>query len=363
MSFLRQIQLLQYRNYLQITQNFNSDIVCFCGNNGVGKTNLLDAIYSLCCCKSYFNRTDISNTKHQFIGHRIDGWFLEDEQKEQKVSLIFRENNKKEICLNHVAYEKFSQHLGKFPCVMIAPDDVEIINGSSELRRKLIDTILSQTNPEYLKKLVAYNAILQQRNALLKQWNANDSNQFELLVILNHQLIPLGNFIFRERNNFLLILIDLINNLYQQIANSEERITLEYQSQLTNENFDDLLSKNVQQDIYLQRTNTGIHKDDIQILLNDIKFKQIASQGQKKSLLFALKLAEWQYIKNSTNKSPILLLDDIFEKLDENRLSSLLNIILHQAPTQIFITHTQAEKLNEVFNALKKEVQIINIAN
>lgn len=363
MSFLRQIQLIQYRNYEMFKQEFFKQIVCFCGKNGVGKTNILDAIYSICCCKSYFNRSDASNTKQHLKGHRIDGWFTNSNNTDEKVSLIFRENNKKEICLNEVAYEKFSYHLGKFPCVMIAPDDVEIINGSSEGRRKFIDTILAQTNTIYLQKLVAYNAIIQQRNALLKQWQNHANNNFELIEVLNLQLEPLGNYIFEERTKFLQQFISSVNNLYNEIAKSDELIELEYCCQLLNNNFLELLEKNIQQDIFLQRTTIGIHKDDIEILLNKNKFKQIASQGQKKSLLYALKVAAWQYIFNTTGKSPLLLLDDIFEKLDEQRLMSLLKIIIQQPNIQIFITHTQAEKLQEVFSGLNKEVQIINVAN
>jgi len=362
MSHLRQIQLIQYRNYTHFVQQFTSEIVCFCGNNGVGKTNILDAIYSICCCKSYFNRADGSNTTHHLKGHRIDGWFLNANNKEDKVSLVFRENNKKEICFNDVAYEKFSHHLGKFPCVMIAPDDVEIINGTSEGRRKFIDAILSQTNIIYLQKLVAYNTLLQQRNALLKQWESHTNSNFELIEVLNAQLVLLGNYIYTQRKVFLEKFILAVNELYAQISKSNEVIELDYISQLKDDTFLNLLHKNLQQDIYLQRTTNGVHKDDVEILLNKNKFKQIASQGQKKSLLFALKIAEWQYIDTTTHKPPILLLDDIFEKLDEQRLTSLLNIILQQPNIQIFITHTQSEKLSSVFSDLKKEVQIINIA-
>ncbi|MFY8127993.1 MAG: DNA replication/repair protein RecF [Chitinophagaceae bacterium] len=362
MSFLRQIQLIQYRNYNKFSEQFTQQIVCFCGKNGVGKTNLLDAIYSMCCCKSYFNRTDASNTTHELKGHRIDGWFVNQLDSDEKVSLIFRENNKKEICLNDVPYEKFSYHLGKFPCIMIAPDDVEIINGSSELRRKFIDAILSQTNFTYLQKLVTYNNILQQRNALLKQWQNQANHSLELIDVLNNQLEPIGNYIFNERKKFLENFIETVNTLYHDIAKSHETIELAYNCQLLETSFNDLLQKNLQQDIFLQRTTVGIHKDDIEILLNKNKFKQIASQGQKKSLLYALKVAAWQYIFNTTGKSPLLLLDDIFEKLDEQRLMSLLKIIIQQPNIQIFITHTQAEKLQEVFSGLNKEVQIINVA-
>ncbi len=357
---LQNISLVQFRNYVQQRFQFTKNIVGICGQNGVGKTNLLDAIYYLSFSKSYFNRSDGSNVNHDLQGFRLEGnYFLEN--NDVNVTCILRENNKKEFLLNNEEYKKLSEHIGKLPCVMIAPDDVELITGGSEIRRKFIDVILSQINGDYLQHLIAYNNLLQQRNSLLKQYAATNNLDDILFNIITEQLATKGNIIFNIRQSFLVDFLPSVTDSYQQIANTNDTIICSYQSQLINNNFLQLLQQNLQSDMALQRTNIGIHKDDIEILMSEKKFKIEASQGQRKSLLFAFKLSEWQTINQHKGFPPILLLDDVFEKLDANRMNNLLHIVSSENDAQIFITDTHKERLETQLASLNKDFEIIMI--
>jgi DNA replication and repair protein RecF len=360
MLLLQNISLIQFRNYLHNQFFFTKNIVGICGANGKGKTNLLDAIYYLSFCKSYFNRTDASNTTHHHKGFRIEGNFLL-QQKINNVTCIVRENNKKEFLFNNEEYKKLSTHIGQLPCVMIAPDDIELVSGSSELRRKFIDIILAQTDATYLQILIEYNNVLLQRNSLLKQYAITGKIDDTLFAIFTEQLTQKGNLIFGIRNEFLKYFLPVVNKNYQAIANTTDELGCNYQSQLMNKNFAKILHQNLQTDMAVQRTTTGIHKDDIEFLMGEIKFKTEASQGQKKSLLFALKLSEWQTIKEYKKFAPVLLLDDVFEKLDEQRMNNLLHIVSAENDSQIFITDTHKSRLELQLTALNKEFEMIEV--
>jgi DNA replication and repair protein RecF len=357
---LRNISLIQFRNYVQHSFQFSQNIVGICGQNGVGKTNLLDAIYYLSFCKSYFNRSDSSNVNHDLQGFRVEGNYLLN-NKNISVTCIVRENNKKEFLLNNDEYKKLSEHIGKLPCVMIAPDDVELITGSSELRRKFIDVILSQINDSYLQHLIAYNNLLLQRNSMLKQYATSGNLDDVLFNIITEQFATKGTIIFQIRIAFLQNFLPTILSSYHQIANTNDALVCNYQSQLFNNNFLQLLQQNLQIDMLLQRTNIGIHKDDIEILMGSNKFKTEASQGQRKSLLFAFKLSEWQIIQQDKGFPPILLLDDVFEKLDAERMNNLLQIVSSQSDAQIFITDTHKDRLEHQLATLNKDFEIIEI--
>jgi len=360
MPQLQNISLTHYRNYIAQKFFFKENIVGICGANGVGKTNLLDAIYYLSFSKGYFARTDSSNVHHNEQGFRIEGnYFIQN--KPYNVVCVLRENNKKEFYFNNEEYKKLSKHIGKIPCVMIAPDDIELITGSSEVRRKFIDVILSQINDDYLQYLISYNGFLQQRNSILKQYGITQILDETLFGILTEQVAKFGTMIFEIRTAFLNTFLPLVNDFYRQIAASEkEDIDCKYQSPLSNNDFANLLSKNLQSDMYLQRTNVGIHKDDIDFFINTIKFKSEASQGQRKSLLFALKLAEWQTLYKQKGFPPLLLLDDVFEKLDANRMHNLMQIVSNEE-AQIFITDTHKERLYQQLVSLNKSFEIIEI--
>ena len=357
---LTQINLIQFRNYETSTVSFSEPIVAICGMNGTGKTNLLDAIYYLGFSKSYFGRTDAQNVQHGKQGMRVSGVYQKSNEVVD-VSFIIRENNKKELNVAGVPVKKLSEHIGQFPCVMIAPDDIELITGGSEERRKLMDSILSQTNKTYLEQLIAYNKILQQRNSLLKQLAENPGMGNDLLEIYNEQLIQSGQTIFSCRKAFLNTFLPQVGVNYQQIAGKAEALQLSYESPLLQKNFSSILKDNLSKDMTLQRTSSGVHRDDIGFFLNDCPFKTEASQGQRKSLLFAIKLAEWEYLRNSIGTPPILLLDDVFEKLDESRMAHLLTTVSREPFGQVFITDTHAERIREKLEGTNRPYQLIQL--
>lgn len=357
---LSKIGLTHFKNYEFETFEFSSRVTGICGLNGMGKTNLLDAIYYCCFTKSYFTSSDQLNVGFGKEGFRLEGSFANDNGA-LKVTCINRGTGKKEFYLNDVQYEKLSSHIGLLPTVMIAPDDIEIITGGSEERRKLIDTIICQLDPTYLQQLMIYNKVLQQRNGLLKQFAEKNYVDEPLLQILDEQLISPGNYVFEKRQAFASQLIPLVQDFYRQIAEKEEMIRISYESKLIKQSFQDLLNQNRERDRYLQRTNAGIHKDDMLFELNGQPFKTVASQGQRKSLLFAIKLAEYEIMREGKGFPPLLLLDDVFEKLDDTRMKNLLNWVCNQNQGQVFITDTHRERLENAFAQLKVEGQIIEL--
>ncbi len=360
MLHLSKISLTLFKNYEFISFDFSSRVVGICGLNGKGKTNLLDAIYYCCFTKSYFTSSDQLNIQFNQEGFRLEAQF-EHSSLPHKVVCINRLAVKKEFYLNEMPYEKLSQHIGLLPTVMIAPDDIEIITGGSEGRRKLIDTILCQLDAHYLQQLMIYNKVLLQRNSLLKQFAEKGTSDEPLLQILNQQLATPGNYVFQKRKEFTAQLVPLVQNFYQLIAENDEVVKIVYESKMLQHSLEDLLIKNRDRDGYLQRTNAGPHKDDLSFELNGQAFKSIASQGQRKSLLFAVKLAEFEIIKSSKGFAPLLLLDDVFEKLDGSRMQNLLHWVCVKNDGQVFITDTHRERLEQSLTALNVEAQIIEL--
>jgi DNA replication and repair protein RecF len=357
---LTKISLTLFKNYDFSSFDFNQRVIGICGLNGKGKTNLLDAIYYCCFTKSYFTGTDQLNISFGKEGFRLEALFQNGTDL-QKVVCINRGTAKKELFLNEVLYEKLSKHIGLLPTVMIAPDDIEIITGGSEGRRKLMDTILCQLDANYLQQLIIYNKVLLQRNSLLKQFAEKGKTDEPLLQVLDQQLIGPGNYVFQKRKHFSLQLVPLVQNFYKQIAENDELIRIVYDSKLLHHDFEELLAKTRERDGYLQRTNAGPHKDDLLLELNGQPFKLIASQGQRKSLLFALKLAEYEIIKSNKGFAPLLLLDDVFEKLDESRMKNLLHWVCNENQGQVFITDTHKERLQFAFEQLNVTGQIIEL--
>ena len=380
MFFINKISLTQFKNYPFTTFNFPERVIGICGLNGKGKTNLLDAIYYCCFTKSYFTKIDGLNMQFDTDGFRIEantklmsyppalsgsrregGTELSEGEKESEIVCIFRGAGKKEVLLNGVAYSKLSEHIGKFPAVMIAPDDIGLITDGSEERRRFMDTVLSQMDANYLQQLLIYNKVLLQRNSLLKSFAEQGKPDWQLLEALDEQLIKPGGFIFTKRKAFTEALIPLVQKFYHRIADNDEVITLQYDSRLHDSNFYDLLNNYRQKDFLSQRSNAGIHKDDIVFQLNGQVFKTTASQGQRKSLLFALKLAEFELLKANKGFAPLLLLDDVFEKLDDNRMQQLLHWVCNENEGQVFITDTHKERLQEAFEKLDTAYQIIEL--
>jgi DNA replication and repair protein RecF len=360
MLILKNISLFQFRNYHSGSFSFDKNIIGFCGKNGSGKTNLLDAIYYLCFTKSYFNKTDAQNTAHGKIGFRIEGNFKNVEIP-HKVVCVVRENGKKEFSADEEMYTKFATHIGKFPCVMIAPDDIAIITEASDERRKFIDYTISQLDAGYLQTLIDYNKLLQQRNALLKQAAEQGKTDETLFQIISTQLIKNGNLIFKRRQEFCKDFIPVVINLYNEISKSNEKLLINYTSNLQTDSFENLLKQNRLKDLALQRTTKGIHRDDLEFKIDDGVFKSLASQGQRKSLLFALKLAEYETILQHKGFAPLMLLDDIFEKLDEDRMHNLLSRVCIKNSGQIFITDTHCNRLNEALKKLDVQYQLIHL--
>ncbi|MES2881040.1 MAG: DNA replication and repair protein RecF, partial [Bacteroidota bacterium] len=324
------------------------------------KTNLLDAIHYLCFTKSYFTRQDGVNVLQGHDGFRMEGHFLLND-KEEKAVCILRETGRKEFSVNDELYTKFSKHIGRYPCVIIAPDDVQLILGTSEERRKFIDTLLSQLDHQYLQSLIAYTKILQQRNSFLRNYADSFSKDLSVLDVLDEQLWKEGTVIFEKRREFLLRFLPTVKHLYNEIAQRSENINLFYESEMHGVGLEELLKQNRQKDLMLQRSTGGVHKDDLVFSFNEQPFKSIASQGQRKSLLFALKLAEMEIIKEEKHLSPILLLDDVFEKLDDERIGNLLLRVCADEETQIFITDTNCRRLTTQLAQINQQFQLIEL--
>lgn len=320
----------------------------------------MDAIYYLCFTKSYFSKSDQQNVFNGSSGFRIEGNFSL-QKLEQKVTCILRETGKKEFQLNLELYEKFSAHVGKFPCVIIAPDDVQIIAGGSEERRRFLDALLCQLDAKYLQSLIEYNKILQQRNGYLRSLAERNLGDTSLLDVYDEQLLSPGNYVFEQRQTFLRGILPRVRQFYKRIAGNEEPIELRYSSQLLQYPLENILNRNRDRDILLQRTSGGIHKDDIEITLKEQNFKNIGSQGQRKSLLFAMKLTEYETLIQAKGFAPLLLLDDVFEKLDAGRMHNLLDWVCVQNEGQIFITDTHGDRIRTHLEQLSKNYQLIQL--
>lgn len=344
------LQLLHFKNYTQGDFHFPARIICIHGANGCGKTTILDAIHYLCFTKSYFQHLDSAIITHGKHGMRLDARF--ENQTSHLVTCIIRENGRKEFLIDESPYVGFSQHIGKFPCVFIAPDDINLIMEGSETRRKFLDAMMSQTNAAYMQHLILYNRYLQQRNSLLKQWAEGGVKDFSLLAVYNKQLHEIGTRVFEEREHYCTKFKTKVKQIYALLTEAKEEIDLYYSSQLQREPLLDLLEKHSDRDILTQRTNFGIHKDDLVFNLQGMPMKQVASQGQRKSFLFALKLAQFEMVHELTGKFPLLLLDDIFEKLDEQRSRQLITYI-KRSESQVFITDTHEERLQEAFRDME----------
>ncbi len=357
---LKHITLTQFRNYSFADFSFPGRITGFCGKNGIGKTNILDGIYYLCFTKSYSGRPDSGSVKSGFNGFRIQGE-LHRLGSDHTVVCILRESGKKELLIDDESYSRFSSHIGKFPAVMICPDDINLISGSSEARRRFLDTILSQISIPYLENLIRYNKIMVERNSLLKKIADGQVYDEILLDILDQQLSETGEFIYSERIQFLQTFIPETTRFYELIAGRIEETSVNYKSIPAGHSYRELLRQSRARDIAMQRTNIGIHRDDLEFFLGDQPFKSIASQGQKKSLLFALKLAEFNTLKKKNGFSPLLLLDDIFEKLDEKRMMNLLHWVCEENEGQVFLTDTHKQRLQEIMEKLSVPYQLIEL--
>ena len=358
--FLNRLTLVNYKNFESSTFEFDTKINCFVGANGIGKTNALDAIYHLAFGKSYFNPVATQNIKHGEEFFVVDGQFNKNE-RDEKLIVSLKKGQKKVIKRNGKAYEKFSEHIGFIPLVIISPADRDLISEGSDVRRKFIDSVISQSDKAYLKDLIGYNKILSQRNALLKYFALNNTYNSDTLEVYNEQLKTFGQPIFEKRDTFLKTFIPIFKKRYATISNSSESVNLKYKSDLFETDLAELLKNNLGKDRAIQYTSIGIHKDDLIFQIEDYPIKKFGSQGQQKSFLIALKLAQFDFIKQQSGVPPILLLDDIFDKLDENRVAQIIKMVDNTHFGQIFISDTHPERTENVVKQIHQSYKIIKL--
>jgi DNA replication and repair protein RecF len=357
---ITRLSLTQFRNYDQASFVFNRRVVGISGRNGLGKTNLLDAIYYLCFTRSYFSRTDAASVRTGTEGFRIQGVF-ELGSNVHEIACILRETGKKELQVDHEQVARFSRHIGHFPVVFIAPDDIALVTEGAEERRRFLDALISQLDDAYLQDLIRYQKVLQERNGFLKRAAEQRYPDFTLLDILDEQLAAAGNSIHRVRKDFLEGFVPEVISQYAFIAGQGESLVIRYQSALDQEDFRSILARNRGRDMAVQRTLSGVHRDDLDLELDGLGFRQSASQGQRKSLLFAIKLAEFNALRSAKGFAPILLLDDIFEKLDAGRMDNLLHRVCLDNDGQVFLTDTHAERLHTVMERIGIDAQLIEL--
>lgn len=344
--FLKSLHILNFKNYGEAFLSFSEKFILLNGDNGSGKTNLLDAIYFLCLCKSYFTRQDSLLPHSGSTFFRLDGTFRM-EEKDCAITCKYRDG-RKEFYRNDVLYNRLSDHIGLIPAVMIAPDDTQMISGPPDLRRRFLDAAMAQTDPAYLHSLLQYNKILMQRNSLLKKAAAEDKPDLTLVQVLNSQLAAEGNRIYTARKSYIEIFRGIFQELYVELSDSRDAVEIRHVSQLEGNDHLHLLMHTLRDDLRAGRTTTGIHRDDLELTLDGRPLRERGSQGQIKSCLLALKLAQFRMILNLKQKNPVLLLDDIFEKLDRNRLEKLFSILHTDAFTQVFLTDADADRSRDL---------------
>ena len=357
---LQSIQLINYKNFTTKSVDFDAKINCLVGNNGVGKTNILDAIYHLSQTKSYFNPITSQNVKHGEDFFMIEGNFT-DNKREEHIVCSYKKGQKKIVKRNGKAYERFSEHIGSIPLVIISPSDRDLIVEGSEIRRKFMDHVISQSDKAYLQDIIHYHKVLSQRNALLKFFAKNRTFNATTLEVYNEQLVKYATKIHSKRTEFITSLIPIFREHYHTISNGNEVIDLKYNSQLTTNSLSDLLAQKLEKDRVLQYTSVGIHRDDLDLLIDEFPIKKFGSQGQQKSYMIALKLAQFDIIKKSSKRIPILLLDDIFDKLDDERVKKLINMVHKNYFGQIFISDTHYKRTEEVVKNTQQTYKIFNL--
>lgn len=360
---LEKLTLYNFKNYEDAGLELSPGVNCFFGLNGSGKTNLLDAIYYLSLTKSASSASDLQNIRQGENQFFIKGQFFLTKKNQTEVLCSFIQGSKKLMSEDGTEYKKMAEHIGKYPLVLIAPNDIELIWDGSEQRRKFFDGLLSQMDHAYLENLITYNQLLRQRNGMLKLFSERGSLDHDLLASYDDKLIPAANFIHEKRKSFLIKYHPLFEKWYKQLAGKEakENVSITYRSDLDEINFADLLKKNLQRDIMLQRTTSGIHRDDFLFALNTGELKKFGSQGQQKSFLIGLKLAEFQVLEQAAKKKPLLLLDDIFDKLDDQRIIKLMSLVHEGSFGQIFITDARSGRSREILKEAGVKARIFDV--
>ncbi len=355
--YLKKINILNYRNIEESELVFSPKINLFWGNNGMGKTNLLDAVYYLSFCKSHLNAID-----NQLIRHDTDFFIIQGEyvfpDSIATVSCSVKRRRKKQFLYNKKEYERLADHIGRIPLVLVSPSDSSLISEGSDERRRFMDIIISQYNREYLDNLISYNSALKSRNAMLKN---NDGIDETMLEVFDEKLCANAAPIFRERTEFITNFIPVFKDFYRRISNKKEEVDLRYLSSLEHTELRDKLLQSRAKDKYLGFTTAGIHKDDLDMTLDGFSLKRTASQGQSKSYLVAMKLAQFVFLKQISGKTPILLLDDIFDKLDAERVENIIREISEDDFGQIFITNTNHGHIDKLISNNSQDFRLFAI--
>lgn len=358
--YLKKISLFNYKNFSEADFEFVGKINCFLGKNGIGKTNVLDAIYHLSYGKSYFNPLAVQNIKHGEEFFVIDGQFEINERKEQ-ITCSLKKGQKKILKRNGKLYDKFSEHIGFIPLVIISPADRDLITEGSETRRKFMDSVISQLDANYLKQLIQYQKVISQRNALLKYFAVNYVFDNDTLSIYNEQLDTFGTYIFEKRKDFIEQFIPIFNAHHTAITGSQETVQLVYESHLIEQDLLSLLEENINKDRALHFTSVGIHKDDLSFEIDHYPIKKFGSQGQQKTFLIALKLAQFEFLKIQSGLKPILLFDDIFDKLDETRVAKIVEMVNNDTFGQLFISDTHPERTEKIIKSTHQTYKLFKL--
>ncbi len=358
--FLKKLKILNFKNIEEANVSFSEKLNCFTGNNGSGKTNLLDALYYLSLTKSYFNTNDPLNVRYNEKFFVLQGEFYVN-GKSENIYCAYEKEKKKIIKRNDKAYKKFSEHVGLLPVVMVSPGDAVLVTGTGEERRKYIDSVISQYDKEYLYELIKYNKVLSQRNRLLKNYMSSSYFDADTIDVYNTQLVASGNKIYKKRKDFIAELMPVFSSYYDKISQFKESVSLEYKSHLEDREFSELLDNNVDKDKMLGYTSKGIHRDDLILKINGFSLKKSGSQGQQKTFLIALKFAQFKFIKNVTKINPLLLLDDIFDKFDAERVAEIIKLTNNNFG-QIFITDTNPERVKKLIEKEKESFKLFNVS-
>ena len=356
---INRLSLYNFKNHSELKLDFTADITGIIGNNGKGKTNVLDAIYLLSTCKSYFNAIDYQLIRHGETLCAVNAQFSDQQQTD--LQLAIEQGKKKKLKRNDKQYDKLIDHIGMINVVMITPDDVELVTGHSDVRRKFIDICISQTDREYLNNLSEYQKVLEQRNKQLKLFAQH--RHFDEIIIESYdaKLVPAGNYIYNKRAEVLGKLNQYFNEIYPAFSSGEEIVTFKYESDLHTRDFAADLKEEINRDLAAERTTVGIHKDDIQFEINGYPLKRFGSQGQSKSFIVALKLAQYRFLSETLDTLPILLLDDMFEKIDEVRAQRLIDMLGSEQFGQIVLTDTHIERVRKHFENVNKSINFVEL--
>jgi DNA replication and repair protein RecF len=357
---LEKLSLLNFKNYSELEIDLSPRINCFVGNNGEGKTNLFDSIYYLSFCKSFFNPVDTLNIRHGQEFFMIKGGFSKNGDSEN-VYCGLKKNQKKKFKRNEKEYQKLSEHIGLIPLVMVSPADSSLILEGSEERRKYLNGVISQYDRDYLFDLIKYNKMLTQRNKLLKDFAIRRYYESDSLDVWDDQLVLLGERIFKKREAFIQQLLPIFQYYYDFISDGHEKVELNYGSQLIEKDFALLLKDAREKDRVLQYTSKGVHKDDLKLMLSGYPIKKQGSQGQQKTFLLALKFAQYDFLKEINEVKPIILLDDVFDKLDNNRVTQVIKLVSKDNFGQIFITDTNEKHLADILDKIPVEHRVFRV--